>query len=395
METATLTTSQRLDPQRLLDAAAATTGLSDFGDNHFREGLQQFVSSVIHDATLNDVGVAVLESHVNGLLVNRLRFVDDVCRHPEILEEEILPPLVIIGLPRTGSTKLHRMVAVDPRFQALRAWQTLNPAPFPEPPDESGKDPRIAVAKQLDAAAAAVSPELLAGHPIQAEEVDEESSYLMEMNFEWILLAIRAYAPSYQAWLKTRSAVPTYQYLRQLLQYLQWQNREPKRPYVLKSTLHLEYLDALLEVFPDATIVHSHRDPAESAASFMRLTEISRTMLYGDVDLDAVGQWVLSTFSDQVREYLGHRDRLAGRTEIVDIAFRDVVRDAPAAIRQAYAPLGWTLSDETCQAMLDWEKGHPKDRFGKFNYALADYGLTRDDVDAAFSDYLTRFGALL
>lgn len=383
-----------LDPERLLGAARQLTGVDDFGDPAFREGLQRFLRSAVDDAILSPMGVATLEGLTIGLLVNRLRFEDDLKRHPEILEEPLEPPVVIIGLPRTGTTKLHRMMAVDERFQSIRAWQTLNPAPFPGAP-AGGPDPRIAVAKQMDAMVEAMNPEILAGHPIRAEEVDEETSYLMEMTFEWTLLAMRAQLPSFEAWVATRSPVPTYRYLRRMLQYLQWQTGGRGRPYLLKSPLHVAHLDALHEVFPRSLVIHCHRHPAEAATSFMKLAELSRRLMYGVVDQRAVGTWVLHTLAEQMRNYLVQRDRLGSRAEIVDVDFGAIAQRPLGVIRDVLRRRGWDLPDATADAMLKWEAGHPSDRFGKFTYAMQDYGMTRADFESAFATYLDRFGALL
>ncbi|HKY50092.1 MAG TPA: sulfotransferase [Candidatus Limnocylindria bacterium] len=386
--------ARTLDPERLLGTARQLTGLEDFGDPAFREGLQRFLRSAVEDATLNPIGIGTIEGLTIGMLVNRLRYEADLKRHPEILEEPLEPPVVIVGLPRTGTTKLHRMMAVDERFQSIRAWQTLNPAPFPNAPKD-GPDPRIAVAKQMDAVVETMNPEILAGHPIRAEEVDEETSYLMEMTFEWTLLAMRGELPSFEAWVATRSQVPTYRYLRRMLQYLQWQTGGRGRPYLLKSPLHIAHFDALHEVFPGSLVIHCHRHPAEAATSFMKLAELSRRLMYGAVDRRAVGEWVLRTLAGQMRHYLAQRDALGLRASIVDAGFDAIARRPLDVIRESLARRGWSLRDTVANAMLQWEAGHPIDRFGKFIYAMQDYGMTRADFESAFAGYLERFGTLL
>jgi hypothetical protein len=386
---------ERLDAAALLTNARRLTGLDDFGDGRFRLGLEKFLSGATEEGELNATGAAIVEATVTRFLVNRLRFEDDLKRHPEILDEPIEPPVIIMGLPRTGTTKLQRMMAVDPRFQSLRAWQIMNPAPFPEESGPDGRDPRIAAALQADAMIDAAVPELLAGHPIRAEDVDEEFVTLMEMNFDYLLLAMRLDAPRFEAWVKAQPMLPNYRYLRRCLQYLQWQTGKAGKPYLLKSPLHLGALDALLEVFPGAILVHCHRDPAAAVTSFMRLTEIARGLCYDRVDAHALGTWVLAILAEQMQKNLEQRAALGERLKIVDVAFQDIAHDPIAVIDRICAERGWSLTAQTRDAMLAWEKTHRADRYGKFTYSMEHYGKTPKDYESAFSAYLRRFAPLL
>jgi hypothetical protein len=388
-------TKNMLSAETLMASASAATGLNDFGAADFKVGLAMLLSEAQYSG-INSEGVAVLQAFVLGLLINRLRFEDELKHHPEILDEVLAPPIVITGLPRSGTTKLHRMFAVDPRLQSVLRWQAMNLAPFPEAVDKDGRDPRIAVGEQEDAILRETSPELLAGKQTQSGEVEEESQFLMEMGFEHILTALRWSTPGYQKWVESRSALPTYRYLRQQLQYLQWQNgRGDGRPFVLKSPLHLDHIDALLEVFPGAVLVHTHRDPKECLPSFMRLADLQRRMHYDHVDLDYIGKWVVDTFSKQIRRNLDLRHRLDDATCIVDLSFRSIVSDPLSGIRTALQHRGWDLPADTQSAMLAWEESHPADRFGKFRYNMSDYGITPDQIDAAFTEYRAQFGELL
>jgi hypothetical protein len=339
--------------------------------------------------------VAILKDTVVRFLVNRLRFETDLKKHPEILQETIQPPLIIMGLPRTGTTKLHRMMAVDQRFQSLRAWQILNPAPFPDPPDKDGRDPRIAYAERVDAMVDALAPGLMAGHPVRATDVDEESVTMMEMNFDYLLLAMRIDAPKFTAWTKTRPITPNYLYLRKWLQYLQWQMGGGGRPYLLKSPLHLSALDSLLEVFPQAIFVHCHRNPAEAVTSFMRLAELSRPLLYDRVDPHDIGNWVLRDLAEQIQLNLEQRTSIGERLPMIDVAFRDIIHDPLGVIETICARRGWNLPSDTKKAMVAFEQSHPPDRFGKFRYTLEPFGKTQKDFDIAFREYYRRFAALI
>ncbi len=386
---------EKLDVAAILTKARRLTGLEDFGDGDFRLGLDKFLSGATEEGELNATGATIIEDTVTRFLVNRLRLVADLKQHPEILNEPIAPPVIIMGLPRTGTTKLHRMLAVDQRFPSLRAWQIMNPAPFPGGPGADGRDPRISAAEQVDAMVDATVPELMAGHPIRAEDVDEEFVTLMEMNFDYLLLAMRVEAPRFEAWVRTRPVLPNYRFLRRCLQYLQWQTGNAGKPYLLKSPLHLSALDALLEVFPGATLVHCHRDPVAAATSFMRLSELARGLCYDRVDPHALGTWILTLLGEQIQKNLEQRAALRQRLKIIDVAFRDIARDPFAAIDRIYAERDDALAPETRNAMLAWEKTHPADRFGKFSYSMAHYGKTPKDYESTFSTYLQQFAALL
>lgn len=385
-------TSVNLRAEALMHQARQQAGLTDFGGGDFRPGLTRFISGALQDAELNETGVALIEATVTRFLVNRLRFEADLRRHPEILKQPIEPPVVIMGLPRTGTTKLHRMIAVDGHFQSLRAWQIMNPAPLPEPLDPQGRDPRIAVAEQIDAMIDAAVPELLAGHPVRAGEVDEEMVTLMEMNFDHPLLAMRIESPQFEAWTNSRPLLPIYRYLRQFLQYFQWQTGR-RGPYVLKSPLHLSGLDAIAEVFPSATLVHCHRDPAVAATSFMRLAEIARSLFYNRVYPHALGDRLLRLLSDMVNVNLKQRAELGARLRIVDVSFHDITHDPIAAIKKIYTAHGVALTQEATAAMQAQEASAGRTR--PFVYSMEHYGKDQRDFDIAFEAYKRAFAAFL
>lgn len=388
---------KRFEANRLMDKARELTGLNDFGNGDFRIGLEKFVAGLTEEGQLplTAVGEAVMESTAIRFLVNRLRFESDLKKHPEILNEILLPPIIIMGLPRSGTTKLQRLMAADERLQSLRTWQIMNPAPFPEGPGKDGRDPRIAAAEEVDAMIDALMPQLMAGHPVRAEYADEEAVTLMEMNFDYVLLGMRIESPTYQAWLKTRPSLPIYRDLFKWLQYLQWQTARRDKPYLLKAPLHMSNLDALLEVFPGATLVHCHREPKEAVTSFMRLAEIPRSVLYSNLDPHKMGTWLLELAADHVQKNGEQRVALADRLHIIDVAFRDITRNPFAVLEKIYLQHGMKLPTETREAMLEWDRGHPGNLYGKFSYDMAHYGKTAADFDSAFLSYRQQFATLI
>jgi Sulfotransferase family len=216
----------------LLEQARRDTGLSDFGDLSFQEGLGVYVDALNREAGLNRLGMITARSEIVRMLCNRLRFASDLDRHPEILGEELEPPIVILGLARTGTTKLQRTISADPGVQRLELWRLLSPAPWPAA-GASGEDPRIALAETLEAELSARFPEVMAAHALEAHEPDEET-LLLELTFSAMTRGqVQAYrTPSYVDWLAGRSKREPYGYLRMLLQYLQMAGRGRSRSAV-------------------------------------------------------------------------------------------------------------------------------------------------------------------
>jgi hypothetical protein len=257
-----------LEAESILAEAREKTGLDDFGDESFREPMARLLRSMEEEAELSEVGRAMQRARLVGLLVNRLRAEDHFARFPEILDEEIREPLVIVGLARTGTTMLHRMIASDARMISLLWWESRNPAPFPES-GEGGRDPRIADAEAEVAAMIEGAPDLVAMHPIEAEEPDEEIM-LLEHSFFSTNPEAFINVPTFGAWLDEQDQTPGYVYLKKLLQFLQWQKKRAGgtgERWVLKTPHHLGFMNLLFEVFPDIRVVQTHRDPLQTIPS--------------------------------------------------------------------------------------------------------------------------------
>jgi len=383
--------SRELEVEALLAEAQAEAEAKDIGDEAFIEPLGRLLSTAVDEARLNFWGVMAWKLSVKNSLVNRLRMVRDIAEHPEILEEDVSQPIIILGLPRTGTTKLQRMMSADPGVQRLLTWRLLNPAPFPGTPPE-GPDPRIAIAKAYEQEIRRSAPDVMAGHPIEAEQAEEET-FLMEANFESLILAIRLRVPSYQAWVWERSPRPTYDYLRTQLQYLQWQDGgRRKRPWIMKSPLHLGNVDTLVETFPGATIVHCHRDPAVVIPSMARLTEAYRRTQSDAVDLVEIGLTHLDIWSKEMERYLTKRDQDGGdRIRVLDVDYSDIVQDPLTVVRRVYECAERALTPEAVLSMEEHATENPQFRSGSHSYSLEQYGLTAEQVAARFTNYKSRF----
>lgn len=381
--------SSSLAAGRLIDAAVAETGLNDFGDDEFTDRVTRFCDAVWTEGRLSEIGVVMTELEVVRLLSNRLRFHRDLREHPEILDEEIVPPIVIVGLPRTGTSKLQRIMSADPGVQGLFFWRLLNPAPLPgSQPGEP--DPRIGVAEEASAALAAAFPDFMAGHPTRADLPDEDL-ILYQFTFDAYVTPFFYRHPTFRNWLLGRPAEPSYAYVKSMLQYLQWQDGGGRsRPWILKTPVHIGHLPVLLDNYPGATVVHCHRDPRVVMASFCRLIEVSQRMRSDDVDLVEVRDEQLEYWGRQVER--GVRDRENGFEEhVLDVRYEDIVEDSGTVIRQIYDRANRPVTPEAEAAFAEWETTNFQDRHGRHVYSMDRFDLTPELIEQYFPTYLARF----
>jgi hypothetical protein len=376
--------------ESILAEARDKTGLDDFGDDSFREPMLRLLRSMEEEAELSAAGRAVQRARVVGLLVNRLRAEGHFKRTPEILDEEIREPLVIVGLARTGTTMLQRMIASDPRMISLLWWESRNPAPFPES-GEGGRDLRIADAEAEVAAMIEGAPDLVAMHPIEAEEPDEEIM-LLEHSFFSTNPEAFINVPTFGAWLDEQDQTPGYVYLKKLLQFLQWQKKRAGgkgERWVLKTPHHLGFMDLLFEVFPDIRVVQTHRDPLQTIPSLASLIHAIRSLGSEAADpLVAGSQWSRRMSRAlhrciEVRE--SHEDRF------IDVFFQNAMRDPLAEIRRIYEFAGMELTSQAEAKMRQWAIENARDKRVGHSYTLEEFGLTEEGIRRDFAAYRERF----
>jgi hypothetical protein len=379
-----------LDAESILDEAREKTGLDDFGDGSFREPMVRLLRSMEEEAELSPAGRSMQRARVVGLLVNRLRAEGHFKRFPEILDEEIREPLVIVGLARTGTTMLQRMIASDPRMISLLWWESRNPAPFPES-GEGGRDPRIADAEAEVAAMIEGAPDLVAMHPIEADGPDEEIM-LLEHSFFSTNSEAFVNVPTFSAWLDEQDQTPGYVYLKKLLQFLQWQKKRAGgkgERWVLKTPHHLGFMDLLFEVFPDVRVVQTHRDPLQTIPSLASLIHAIRSLGSAAADpLVAGSQW-----SGRMRRAL-HRCmevRESHEDRFIDVSFENAMGDPLAEIRRIYEFSGMLFTSEAEAKMRQWAVDNARDRRVGHRYTLEEFGLTEEGIRRDFAAYRERF----
>lgn len=375
------------DPAEMLaEASAMTNGLTDFGDPSFRPALDALCQALETEAPLSEVGRGILRARIVGQLANRLWVEDWIGRHPEITDERIEAPLVIVGLPRTGSTKLQRLLSRDPRFWWMAAWESQFPVPMP---GETLAEPvvRVREAHALVDMMTQAMPQLMAIHPMAAEEADEEVM-LMEHS---MLSAFDAYAdiPGYVDWLDAQDQRPAYLYLRRSLQFLQWQKRQrglTGERWLLKSPHHLLRMDLLLETFPGVQVIQTHRDPVESIPSIASFIHTLWAIHSDTPDPIAAGQ----RWSTRMRDGLDHTMsvRSQSQSQFLDVAFADTVNRPMDVVARIYDFTGWELTPEVASAMQQWlaVDAQEHDATGH-TYSADAFGLSEEQLRRDFATY--------
>ena len=382
-----------LNPDVLIAAAQAHTGLDDFGAPDVLEPLRHLTESLIHEACLNEAGIVGHQLGLERLLVNRLRFQKILHDHPQVRAEKIRGPIVIIGFPRSGTTKLQRMTVADPALQKIPFWRMLNPLPLADDLP-SGADARIAIAMAATAYIKDHFPAFHAAHPMGALEAEEED-FLMEHSFATSATFSANRMPGYQAWVRQSDPKPFYDLLRLFLQYFQWQDRSSGRMWLLKATCHLHRLRWLLQAFPDATIVHCHRDPATSITSLTDMFCAARKITSDQVDTREVRDFTLAYSLMQMQAYFEQRPLLEKQHRFVDVSFKDIVARPFDVIEKIYAAANIELTDEARAAMRQWEQDNPQHKHGKREYTAEKSGYTETQLRSDFAPYVERFKQFL
>ncbi|HSP97758.1 MAG TPA: sulfotransferase [Candidatus Dormibacteraeota bacterium] len=378
----------RLDAATLCARARRATGLEDFGDPWFRAPLGVLLDALEREAALHTLGRVIARSDLTRLLENRLRMTDVLARHPEITAAPVARPLFVVGLPRTGTSILHELLAQDPANRVPLTWEVMHPYPPPQRATYTG-DPRIAALDKHLAGVDRLLPEFKKMHPMGAE-LPQECVALTAHDFASMLFSTTHRVPSYQAWLDRADLRPVYASHRRQLQYLQW--RCPAEHWALKSPGHLWALDALLAEYPDACVVQTHRDPLKVVASLASLVATLRRMASNDIDQAAIGAEWTAFLADGLARAAATRERWpASAPPPFDMRFGDFLRDEIAMVRRIYAHFGRELSDEAADRMRRFLAANPKDKHGTHTYTLADASLDPATERARYAAYQQRF----
>ncbi|TXH05910.1 MAG: sulfotransferase [Nevskiaceae bacterium] len=382
--------SHALEPQALEAAALAQAGgLKNFGDLSYRQALAVLCDSLNREAKLSDFGRGLLEHKFVELLVNRLRIEEFFRLHPEIDHEVIAPPIVIVGLPRTGTTLLQRVLSCDPNLYSMHWWESRYPVPFP---GEDLKNPveRIERARGEVRVMVDAMPKLMAIHPMDADQADEEVM-LMEHSF---MAAFNAYAhvPGYMNWLHGSDEKPAYDYLQRVLKFLQWQKRQRgivAQRWVLKAPHHLLRMALLLREFPGAQVIQTHRDPVDTIPSIASFIDTLWRIYSAEADATAAGREWNDLMARAFHHTMAVRDK--NPAPFFDVRFIDTVKKPFEVVKAIYAHTGMTLTPEAERAMQAWMEINRRDKREAHDYHAADFGLSEAQLKRDFADYRQQY----
>jgi Sulfotransferase family len=375
-----------LDAAALHARASAETGLTDFGPRDYEERLGVLLDALRSVDGLAPYGRVTFHAQLVQLLRNRLLLVDLLARHPEIRERELAAPIVIAGLPRTGTTHMHNLLAADPGLRTLPYWESLEPVPLPA---EAGAepDPRRERTELAVGFLNQLLPLFPLMHEMTADHVHEEIQ-LLAIDFSTMFFETLAPVPAWEAYYRSHDQTPHYRFLRLVLQALAFERGGDR--WVLKSPQHLEQLPVLTSVFPDATVVLTHRDPADVVLSMVTMITYCARSFTRSVDVTGMAR----RWADRIADLLGAclRDRaVLAPDRSIDLRFDDVLADELGAVRAVYGVAGRAWSAPTEELLAGYLADHPRGRLGRIDYRFEDVGLDREELDERFADYRAAF----
>lgn len=378
-------------PDELVQAAIDSTGLDDFGAPTWREGLERYVSALGRTAQLNEVGVGVARDGVVGDLGTRLQLVQWRKDHPDVARQEIVRPIIIVGLPRTGTSILHDLMAQDPSMRAPLSWEVERPVPAPRT-ESYETDPRIEQAQAQFDLVDSIIPGFTAFHELGAR-LAQEDVRMWTSDFRSMQFSLQFEVPEYNDWLlHDADMAPAYEWHHRFLQHLQSEHMAER--WLLKSPAHLWNFEQLRAQYPDAIVIQNHRDPLKVIASISALGASLREMTTDAFDVERLAtQYGEDIMFGLDRALAQRREGLFPDDQIIDVRYQDFRRDLLGTVAQLYERLGLELSDDAAarqQAFLD---AHPGDAANSLKrYTWEQTGLDEGKMRERATDYQDYFG---
>ncbi len=377
-----LGTQSKLDKDSLIKAARKSTGLHDLGSFFWDEPLERMLTSINEEAKLHPIGQFITRQRLINLLSVRLRAEQYFKKYPEILEQKLYPVMLVIGLQRTGTTKLQRLLASDPENRAVLSWEALNPAPI-NGDDTTGKE-RIKIAKTSVKALKYMSPGFFAIHPIEYD-APEEDVLLLDVSFMSQTAEATMHVPSYAAWLEETDQSLAYEYMVKLLKLLQWQR--PAKRWVLKTPHHLEFLDLVNEHFGEVQYIWTHRNIYESVPSFLSMVSYSRRLFSNAVvPYQVAKNWVRKNgyMLSKALEFHESNNHISLFT---DVPYDHLVKDSMEVIKHIYEDRQESISPELLKVFMEANRSNPQGKYGVHKYELSDFGIDENYIDQYTSAY--------
>jgi hypothetical protein len=364
------------DREKLISSAMEATGLDDLGEPTWQDGLDRVLDALAGEARLHELGEAIVEGEIVAYLTNRLGILEWRRTHPEVAAGEVARPVVIVGQPRTGTTILYDLLALDPAHRAPLSWEVDKPSPPPRTASYL-TDPRIDEVQAVIDMADSLIPGFTAFHPIGAR-LAQECVRMTAGDFRSMIFSIQYRVPTYNHWLLHEADLgPAYRWHRCYLQHLQSAHAADR--WLLKSPAHLWHLGALLAEYPDATIIQTHRDPLKVIASVSALAAHLRRMASDETSIaEAAADYADDIFLGLDRSLIARAEGIVPANQVIDVHFAEFVADPIRAIEHVYEQLGSELTPRTARSMTEFLAEHPGDGGG----AGSRYSFTDTELDA-------------
>lgn len=370
----------RLDKDDLIRSARKIAGLRDLGPDFWDEPLDRLIWSINEEANLHPVGFFIIKKRLVNLLSTRLTAEWWFKKEPGILEQDLYPVLLIAGLQRTGTTKLQRLLSVDPDSRSLLSWEALNPAP-----PVNGKDSRIAFAKTSERALKFMAPGFFAIHPVEHQS-EEEDILLLDVSFLSTTPEATMHVPSYADWLEQTDQTVAYHYAARLLKLLQWQR--PAKRWILKSPHHLEFLDVINKQYKNVHFLWTHRDLRACIPSFLSMVAHGRRIFSDWIDLKSITDHWMNKTKYMLQKAIDFRKSLHRNDRFIDIPYERFVSRPIETIRSIYEITGIPMGKHLEDQLLVFEDNNRKGKYGSHHYDLEDFGLNERLLHSNYENYL-------
>lgn len=372
--------------EEVIAAASAQTGLTGIGDPSVLDGLQRLLTAYANEARFTERGSQMAHADLVNFMAIRMKIEGWLKDHPELLDAPIEKPLFVFGLPRTGTTLVINLLASDPARRSFLRWEAYDPTP-PARPEELHAGPRYQAMEDKTQMALQYMPHIAAIHFEHADS-PTECQFLMTPSFCSQVYESQADIPSYRNWfLHEADYLPAFRHHKRTLQVLQ---HHAKGNWTLKNPWHPLYLNALTEVYPDARLVMTHRDPAEVVGSICSLIKYVRAIYSDDVDLKGIGETFMETFQIMIDRANAFKAK-HGADAIHDVQYVETMRDPIGTVRRIYDRFGDEFTPEADAAMQAYMADNQKGKHGKHEYDLAEYGLSAEGVRERFKDYIENY----
>ena len=377
-----------LDVDTLIEGARREAGLEDLGGDAFMPALNLLADSIERQARLSPFGRYVARRQLIEVLMHRLRMADYRQNHPEVAAQEIRKPLLVLGLPRTGTTLLYELLAQDPAHRAPLSWELDDPCPAPDRPLPPG-DPRVKRCEKRMGALRSMAPGFQAIHPIGAM-LPQECLVATAYAIHSVRFELCFDVPDYQDWLTQQDMAYAYRVHFEILQHLQ--SQQPTTRWVLKSPGHLGTFDSILEQYPDAMMIQTHRDPQKVIPSLASLYANMRSIATEDLQIEKIGGQVLRTWSSYLEQGIRKREEQPEKAHhIIDVQFDDLVANPIDTVKRIYEHFDLFLDADTLSRMRAYLAENRRHRHGVHRYSPALFGLEPGQIESAFKHYSDHF----